>query len=141
MAGTTGRLLLFQRPRKPGHPEHPYGLLRDLFAYRFAIQDSDPPPVVRASLEKGIGDALGIGPLIDLPDEPHGEPAEQRQVQMKTHFIARLLGFEIGSSKFLPEADPRQIQERGLAYLGEYFQALADEKSSGDPARRFALGG
>ena len=107
----------------------PYGLLRDLFAYRFAIQDSDPPQVVRANLEKGIGDALRINLPIDLPGEPQGEPqdesAEQRQAQMKTHFIARLLGFEIGSSKFLPEADPRQIQERGLAYLGEYFQALA----------------
>ena len=127
----------FKGRASPVTQNTPYGLLRDLFVYRFAIQDSDPPQAVRARLEKGIGDALRNGPPVELPgehqgehqgepaSEPHEEPAEQRQAQMKTHFITRLLGFEIGSSKFLPEADPRQIQERGLAYLGEYFQALA----------------
>jgi predicted ATPase len=47
---------------------------------------------------------------------------------MKAHFLARLVGFEIGASEFLPEADPHQIQQRGIVYLGEYFKALAENK-------------
>jgi hypothetical protein len=44
----------------------PYGLLRDLFANRFDIHDSDPPQVVRASLENWIGEAFGV--LTSLTD-------------------------------------------------------------------------
>jgi len=37
-------------------PNLPYGLMRDVFAFRFQIRDSDPPPVVREKMEQGISD-------------------------------------------------------------------------------------
>lgn len=122
---------IFKGRASPVTQNQPYGLLHAMFAHKFAIHDSDPPPVVRATLEKAIGVTLMNRLPVDLPDKlvdmTPVESGEQRQAQMKTHFIARLLGFEIGLSKFLPEADPLQILERGLVYIGEYFQALAEK--------------
>ena len=86
----------------------PYSLARDLFAYRFRIQDSDDPETVRRKLEAGLEQAL------------EGDEA----APVKAQFIGRLLGFQIGGSAGLRE-DPRQITERALAYLSEYFRTLA----------------
>ncbi len=91
----------------------PYGLLHDMFANRCVIRDSDLPQVVRANLEAEIGETLG-SPALSVTQE-------------SAHFIARLLGFEIGSSSFIPAADPLQIRERGLAFLSGYFQSLAQK--------------
>jgi predicted ATPase/class 3 adenylate cyclase/Tfp pilus assembly protein PilF len=125
--------VLFKGRASPTTQNAPYRLLRDLFAARFTIHDSDPPQVARAGLEKGIWEVLReaippAGPPGSpggFPAERPGQPDERRLVQLKTHFIARLLGFEIGPSDFLPLDDPRQIQELGLAYLVEFFRALA----------------
>jgi class 3 adenylate cyclase/tetratricopeptide (TPR) repeat protein len=116
---------LFQSRSSPAGQNTPYGLLRGLLAYRFGIHDSDSPQVVRQRLENELGEALHARLAGEAPPGTAGEAALQPEARQKTHFIARLLGFEIGASPFLPESDPRQIQERGLAYLGEYFQSLA----------------
>jgi len=63
----------------------PYGLLRDVLAYRFEIHDNDSPSVVRDKLEKGVAElapvtttemAHLIGQLagFDLSDSPHVKP-------------------------------------------------------------------
>jgi ABC-type oligopeptide transport system substrate-binding subunit/class 3 adenylate cyclase/ribosomal protein L40E len=89
----------------------PYSLIRDLFAFRFQIEDTDPLPVVREKLEQGASAA-------------HGEREESH---MRAHFIGHLLGFELGPSPHLEgvQDDPRQLRTRALTYLIDYFKALA----------------
>jgi class 3 adenylate cyclase/tetratricopeptide (TPR) repeat protein len=88
----------------------PYSLIRDLLAFRFQVQDSDPPAVVRTKVEQAIGEAQ----------------KEDSEYQMRAHWLARLLGFEIGASEHLHgiEADARALHDRALVYLGDYFRAL-----------------
>jgi ABC-type oligopeptide transport system substrate-binding subunit len=89
----------------------PYGLMRDVFAFRFQIRDSDPPPVMREKMERGIGEALGTG----------------EESQMRAHFIGHLIGFQFGDSPHLRGIldDAKQLRDRALTYLGDYFKALA----------------
>ena len=91
----------------------PYSLVRDVFAFRFQVQDSDPPQMVRQKLEQGIGEVLGVN----------------EAGWKKAYFIGRLLGFELGESSSWLESieDARLFQEQALVYLGEYFRALAQE--------------
>jgi hypothetical protein len=53
----------------------PYGLLRDMFAFRFAIKDDDTAETVREKVMAGFIEMLG-----------HGEKTE-----MKAHFVGHLL--------------------------------------------------
>lgn len=88
----------------------PYSLLRSMFAFRFEIQDSDPPELVMEKLVRGIGDAL----------------AENGVTAKKAQWIGELLGFEMaGNGRQESVVQARQFREQALAYLGEYFRALA----------------
>jgi ABC-type oligopeptide transport system substrate-binding subunit/class 3 adenylate cyclase len=91
----------------------PYSLIRSLFAFRFQIEDTDPLPVVREKLERGASAALGAG----------------EESRMCAHFIGHLVGFELGPSPHVEGVldDAKQIRDRGLAYLADYFGALASE--------------
>jgi len=93
----------------------PYSLIRNLFAFRFQIEDTDPLLVVREKWEQGASAALGAG----------------EGSQMRAHFIGHLLGFELGASSHLEGVldDAKQIRDRALTCLVDYFKALA----SGDP--------
>ena len=89
----------------------PYALLRDLFMLHLDIQDSDPVHAVRDKLEQGIGRVLGPG----------------EQGQMKAHIIGQLLGFDFSDSPHLRGVrdDARQLRDRALIYLGEFFRMAA----------------
>jgi ABC-type oligopeptide transport system substrate-binding subunit/class 3 adenylate cyclase/ribosomal protein L40E len=91
----------------------PYSLIRDLFAFRFQVEDTDTLPVVREKLEQGASAALGAG----------------EGSQMRAHFIGHLLGFALGESSHLEGVldDPKQIRDRALTYLADYFKALASQ--------------
>lgn len=89
----------------------PYGLLRDLLAFRFSLQDSDPVAVVRQKLETGLVEFF--------EDEP----------QMKAHFICSLVGYDFSDSSHLlgVQSDSKQLRERGLFYLTQFFNTLAQQ--------------
>ncbi len=89
----------------------PFGLLRDLFARRFTILESDSAAVVRDKLESGITAVLrtdSAGP-------------------MKAHFVGSLLGFDFSDSPHLRGAvgDPRQLHDRARGYLADFFREAA----------------
>ncbi|MCJ7657705.1 MAG: AAA family ATPase [Anaerolineales bacterium] len=88
----------------------PYALLRDLFTFRFQIQESDSIHDVHRKVEAGFGEVLGI----------------ENEGQMRAHIIGQLLGFDFSSSQHLIGTldDPQQLRDRSLAYLGEYFQGM-----------------
>src|SRR4029078_6000274 len=54
----------------------PYSLARDLFSFRFRIQDSDPLAQVREKLVQGVSEFMGGG------------------CEKKAHYIGQLVGFD-----------------------------------------------
>ncbi len=90
----------------------PYSLLRSMFAFRFEIQNSDPPELVMDKIVRGISEVL----------------AENEANAKKAHFIGELLGFEMaGNERQESAVQARQFREQALVYLGEYFRALAQK--------------
>ena len=87
----------------------PYLLVRDLFSYRFEIQDSDPPALAREKLERGILEWMG----------PDGLE--------KAHFIGHLIGFDFSNSPYLRGilGDARQVRDRAFHYATQFFAAGA----------------
>lgn len=91
----------------------PYSLLRDLFAFRFQILDTDDTHTVWRKMEAGVSEAF---------------PSEQNQRSLLyAHFIGHLLGFDFSSSPLLSGvlSDSRQIRNRALEYIVEYFNSLS----------------
>lgn len=88
----------------------PYALLRDLIAFRFQIQESDPAWTVRDKLEQGLEPTLGEDGV------------------MKAHIIGQLLGYDLGGSPYTVNVrdDPQQLRDRALIYLTEFFTAIAE---------------
>lgn len=86
----------------------PYGLLRDLFAWRFEIADSDPEPVARDKLARGLGGVFG-------------ERAEEQ-----TALIGQLIGLDYADSPFVAgiATDARQIRDRAVHAAAQYFRLL-----------------
>ena len=89
----------------------PYGLLRDLWARRCGILDSDTAAVARERYER---DVLGV-----FEDDASGT--------MRAHVMGQLLGFDYGTSPYLdgPLGDPRRVRDRGRTYLREYLRAVS----------------
>jgi class 3 adenylate cyclase/tetratricopeptide (TPR) repeat protein len=88
----------------------PLALLRDLFEFRFQLQENDSKEAVREKVAAGFEEAFGLG--------------EDRQ--MRTHILGQWLGFDFSPSPQLQGVlnDPEQLRNRGLMYLGEYFKGL-----------------
>jgi len=88
----------------------PYALLRDLFSFRFQIQESDRLVDVRHKLEAGFGEVLGSN-----------EAGRKR-----AHIIGQLLGFDFSDSIYLKGVldEPQQLRDIALTYLAEFFQGI-----------------
>jgi class 3 adenylate cyclase/predicted ATPase len=114
----------FKGRAHPSMQTSPYSLVRDLFALRFQIHDSDTPPTVRQKLERGYAQAFP--PALDR-EEGQGS---QRTAEKAAHFLGHLLGFEFGSSEHLQTAGPdaRGLHDQALVYLRDFFVALGNDK-------------
>ncbi|MCA1591743.1 MAG: AAA family ATPase [Acidobacteria bacterium] len=108
----------------------PYALVRDVFSFRFEIQDSDPPPLAREKLERGLS-ALAEN------DEPsmsgnagtslRGDaPDERDEAAMRAHFIGQLIGFDFSESRHLSGIldDAKQIRDRAFHYAARFFASV-----------------
>jgi predicted ATPase/class 3 adenylate cyclase len=86
----------------------PYFLIRDLFAFRFQIAESDPLEVVHEKLEQGIVEFMGAG------------------CEEQAHFIGHLLGYHYTDSPYLRGIleDSKQIRNIALHYLMQFFVAV-----------------
>ena len=89
----------------------PYSLVRDVFAFRFEIQDSDSPILAREKLERGML-------ALDAADE---------EARMRAHFIGQLIGLDFSSSPYLAGIidDSKQIRDRAFHYATQFFTAVA----------------
>ena len=91
----------------------PYAILKDVFTFRFQIQESDAAREVQEKIEAGFGEMLGV-------DE---------EGQMRAHITGQLLGFDFSTSQHLKSIldDPQQIHDRAFMYLAEYFQGMSEQ--------------
>jgi len=91
----------------------PYALLKDVFTFRFYIQESDKSIEVHKKLEDGFCEVLGAG----------------AEGQMRAHIIGQLLGFDFSESQHVKGIidDPQQIHDRALMYLAEFFQVMSEQ--------------
>jgi len=86
----------------------PYALMRNVFAFRFDIWDSDSAATVREKLERGVAQFMGDGS------------------ERKAHYIGNLIGFDLSSSPYLEVDDPDQFIQLGTYYITEFFAAVAE---------------
>ena len=88
----------------------PYALVRDIFSFRFGIQDSDSLSAARGKLEQGILEFLNEDP----------------QALEKAHYIGHLIGFDFMHSPYLSglAGDAQQIRDRAFHYLVQLFTAI-----------------
>jgi class 3 adenylate cyclase/tetratricopeptide (TPR) repeat protein len=95
----------------------PFSLMRDVFANRFEIQDSDSSAVARAKLERGIVELLG-----------------GKDQLFHAHFIGQLLGLDFASSPWLRDIlnDPTQIRHRAFQSFAHFFKAATRGPQSAD---------
>jgi class 3 adenylate cyclase/tetratricopeptide (TPR) repeat protein len=93
----------------------PYSLVRDLFSFRFEIQDSDPPEVARGKLERGLLSMCGGAP--------------ESEVLMRAHFIGQLIGFDYSASPYVSgiRDDARQVRDRAFRYAARFFSDISRE--------------
>jgi predicted ATPase/class 3 adenylate cyclase len=91
----------------------PYALFRDLIAYRFEILDDDPADLAREKIVAGFKSTLG----------------SSGDSEMNAHFVGQMLGYDFSDSRFLEGVldAPRQVHDRALVYMSNYFKALAAE--------------
>ncbi|HST50500.1 MAG TPA: protein kinase [Pyrinomonadaceae bacterium] len=91
----------------------PYSLVRDVFSFRFEIQDSDPPQVAREKLERGMLAMCGATP--------------EEEVLLRAHFVGQLIGFDFSASRYLSGIldDARQIRDRAFRYASQFFADIA----------------
>jgi tetratricopeptide (TPR) repeat protein len=99
----------FRCRASPSMENTPYSLFRDMFLFRFQIQDSDSPRIVQEKIEKGL--------------DEFRHPDNQRRAL----FIGDLLGFRLPGSPTLAGAkhDPSAFLDTTLTYLTDYLRDVA----------------
>ena len=87
-----------------------YALIRDLFAFRFQIHDSDRAAEARQKLERGIVSFMGTAGAERAP------------------FIGHLVGFDFSASPALHGIldNARQLRDRAYHYLAQFFEAATE---------------
>lgn len=110
------RVRLFRGRSRLETQRLPFGLWRDLFAFRFGIQDDDPLSMVWQKFETG---------LAEISAGDSNADNQPKNLAMPAHFIGQLLGYDFSASPHLQgvKNDPQQIQERATEYLTDYFKS------------------
>ena len=109
------KIWLFRGRAYPQSTGQPYGLLRDLFAWRFQIQDSDSLQQAREKLHAGIAPWFG----------PDGDE--------QTALLGHLIGLDYSESPHIAGIlqDAKQIRDRAFHAAAQYFRRLS--QSNADP--------
>ena len=85
----------------------PYGLLRDLLAWRLEIADSDSAEVAKAKLVEGLAPWLG------------------ERGEAKARLIGQLIGLDFQAHEDLHGVAARELRDRGFAALTAWLRGLA----------------
>ncbi len=104
-------VLYFKGRATPEMQTIPYSIIRDMFAYRFEIRESDSAATVMFKFRAGMADVLD-------PDQ--------------ADLVGHLVGFDFrqaGSQAVQNLLGSPSFQQLALAYLGDYVRAIANEPS------------
>lgn len=96
----------------PAQRLQPYGLLRDLLAWRLQIADSDSAEVAKARLVEGLAPRF----------------AERGETQAR--LIGQLIGLDFSDHADLHGVAPRELRDRAFAALAAYLRGLAASDGS-----------
>ena len=109
---------LFQGRAHPQTRSQPYGLLRDVLAWRFQIADSDSMEAAKRKLEDGIV------PLFAAAD---GSDRERAHAQAQAHLLGHLIGLDFAASPHVKGIlqDGRQIRNRAFHAAAQMFRRIA----------------
>jgi predicted ATPase/class 3 adenylate cyclase len=109
------RFFLFRGRAMPDTVHVPYGLIRDLFAYRFEILESDQAEAAREKLVRGM---IAFSARAGVPEAEATERA---------HFIGQLIGFDFSTSPYLRgvQQDATQLRARAFEDVVQLFSAAA----------------
>ena len=101
------RVWWFEARASAQHIGQPYGLLRDLFTWRFQILDSDDGREARRKFLEGIAPVIGS--------------------EADAELLGHLLNFDFSDSGAVSGilADAKQIRDRAFHYAVQYFKKLA----------------
>jgi tetratricopeptide (TPR) repeat protein len=104
----------FQARPQPYGNNVPYGLLRDLMAWRFEILDSDAQAVAQGKLAQGLAPVLG-----------------ERAAEY-TALIGRLIGFDYGADRHIAAiaGEGKQIRDRAYHALARYFRLVHEQDAA-----------
>ncbi|MGB7924020.1 MAG: tetratricopeptide repeat protein, partial [Pyrinomonadaceae bacterium] len=105
------RVRIFNGRATQGARGLPYSLVRDVFSFRFEIQDSDSVRTAREKLEQGMLAFLG----------------SDEEARMRAHFIGHLIGLDFSASPHLSGIldDAKQIRDRAFHYAAQFFASVA----------------
>lgn len=98
------------RGRSEMHGEMlPYGVLRDIFFWRFQIADSDTPAEARRKFSDATAATFGAA------SDEHAA------------LLGQLIGLDFRTSSFIAgiASDPKQIRDRAFHSAAQYFKAIA----------------
>ncbi len=112
---------IFQGRATPPTQVQPYGLLRDVLAWRLQIADSDSMEAAKRKLEEGVM------PLFVQDD---GEA----EAQAHAHLLGYLIGLDFADSKHISgiKEDGRQIRNRGFNAAAQMFRRISAQNSAND---------
>ena len=102
--------LLLGRAHPQSHLQ-PYGLLRDLLAWRLQIADSDASATAKVKLVDGL------------------VPWFAERGEAKAHLIGHLIGLPFGDSPHVHGLEPRQLRALAFSALHDYLRGLAADGS------------
>ena len=105
---------LFQGRATPQTQGQPYGLLRDILAWRLQIADADTMDEAKRKVEDGIA------PLFSHDDGPD-------LAQAHAHLLGYLIGLDFSDSKHIQgiKDDGRQIRSRAFHAAAQMFRRVA----------------
>ena len=106
----------FQGRANPLTQSQPYGLLRDILAWRLQIADSDSMEVARQKFEKGLT------PLFAAQDD-------EGMAQAHAHLLGHLIGLDFADSPHVKGIadDGRQIRNRGFHAAAHMLGCVAGQ--------------
>lgn len=91
----------------PQTVQQPYAFIRDVFAYRFQIQDSDNLLAVQSKFEAGIAQFMG------------------EDSQEAAHVIAYLLGFHLPESPYIKGSSAQLLHTHAVQFIIKFFRLVA----------------
>ena len=108
------RFILFHARATPTTQSQPYGLLRDLLAWRLQIADGDSMAVARQKFEQGIAPLFLADSGTDM-------------AQAHAHLLGHLIGLDFARSKHIAGIldDSQQIRNRGFHAAAQLLRLIA----------------